>query len=351
MVPTRIGCAGTRVPLEYSPRRLGNHELVAAHDWGENPAGGSCNAFMLNKLWNKSSSVPARSPRRRLPRYGLVGAAAIVIGEVLLFAGAPLVDQWFTPVMWTGYILLMDALVRRLRGSSLLGDHPREFAMLTAISIGSWTIFEGYNLLLRNWSYVGLPDNLVVRYIGYAWAFATISPGMFLTFEFLDLVLPGNRTPGAGRLPNGVFWLFVVVGLASLLLPLAKPSTHMTPLVWIGFAFLLDPVNGRLGERSFLTEFFTGRFRSMPIMFLAGLVCGFLWEFWNYWAASKWHYDVPYVGHIKLFEMPILGFFGFMPFAVESYAIYAFVRRLLPVERRVKYLGQGQNVEGSAAAG
>ena len=77
----------------------------------------------------------------------------------------------------------------------------------------------------------------------------------------------------------------------------------------------------------------------MPIMFLAGLVCGLLWEFWNFWATSKWHYNVPYLGHVKIFEMPILGFLGFMPFAVESYAIYIFVRRLIPIPRRVKYLG------------
>ncbi|MCH7549974.1 MAG: hypothetical protein IH969_10645, partial [Candidatus Krumholzibacteriota bacterium] len=57
----------------------------------------------------------------------------------------------------------------------------------------------------------------------------------------------------------------------------------MTPLVWVGFAFLLDPINSRyLGERSILSEFFTGHFRSMPIFFLAGLIAGFLWEFWNY---------------------------------------------------------------------
>jgi hypothetical protein len=294
--------------------------------------------FMLNELSDKSSNL--HRPRgRRLPAYGLAGVAVMLAGEALLLAGVPIVEQWFTPIMWTGYIMLMDALVRRRRGTSLLADHPREFALLAVISIGSWLIFEGYNLLLHNWSYVGLPENIAARYFGYAWAFATISPGMFLTFEYLDLVLPGRSTPTAPRLPNGVFVPFVAVGSASLVLPLIWPSTYMTPLVWIGFAFLLDPINGRLGERSFLTEFFTGRFRSMPVMFLAGVVCGVLWEFWNYWASSKWHYDVPYFGHIKLFEMPVLGFFGFMPFAVESYAIYVFVRRLIPIERSVKYLG------------
>jgi len=57
-------------------------------------------------------------------------------------------------------------------------------------------------------------------------------------------------------------------------------------------------------------------------------------EFWNFWAATKWEYHVPYLGHIKIFEMPVLGFLGFLPFAVESYAIYVFIRRLIPSNAR-----------------
>jgi hypothetical protein len=51
------------------------------------------------------------------------------------------------------------------------------------------------------------------------------------------------------------------------------------------------------------------------------LICGGLWEFWNFWASAKWIYTVPWVGEVKLFEMPVLGFFGFPPFAEECYVI------------------------------
>ena len=294
---------------------------------------------MVPQLSGKSSELNGAVPRRRLPVYGYAGIAIMAAGEVLLIAGVDFVAQWFTPIMWTGYILLLDGFVRMRKGTSLLSTYPKEFAILCVISIGSWEIFEGYNLLLRNWRYVNLPDNIVERFAGYAWAFATISPAMFVTYEVLDIILPGRDTDDKPRLPDGLFYGFVVLGALCLVVPLVWPSTWMTPLVWMGFAFLLDPINGRLGERSFLTEFFTGRYRSMPIMFLAGLICGFFWEFWNYWAATKWHYDVPYLGDVKLFEMPVLGFLGFMPFAVESFAIYVFVRRLLPLTRQVRYLG------------
>jgi hypothetical protein len=264
----------------------------------------------------------------------------MVIFEVLLFTtGREWIGWFFTPIQWTGLILLLDGLVKRRRGVSLIADHFREFLLLCAISVGSWLVFEGYNVLLKNWRYLNLPDNLWIRYPGYVWAFATISPGMFLIYETLSDMLPGEDGGHRPRLPDRVFWPLVLFGAACLVVPLLWPSTHMTPLVWIGFAFFLDPINGRLGERSILSEFFTGHPRSLTILFLTGLVAGLLWEFWNYWALARWEYDVPYFGHWKLFEMPVFGFLGFMPFTIESFAIYRFVRRAIPVRDEVRYFG------------
>jgi len=54
---------------------------------------------------------------------------------------------------------------------------------------------------------------------------------------------------------------------------------------------------------------------------MAGLICGGLWEFWNFWAYTKWLYSVPYLENLKWFEMPPLGFLGFLPFALECYVL------------------------------
>ncbi len=58
-------------------------------------------------------------------------------------------------------------------------------------------------------------------------------------------------------------------------------------------------------------------------------MCGVLWEFWNYWAGTKWIYAVPILGDIRLFEMPVPGFLGFPPFCLECYVLYQFARRTL----------------------
>lgn len=272
------------------------------------------------------------------PAYGYLGLAMIAAGEILLFTGNSFFAVYFTPWQWTGYIFFIDALISRRRGSSLLRRAPGEFALLALISIGSWLIFEAYNLLLQNWRYTGLPSARLPRYLGYAWSFATITPGILFTYDFLSGVWP-DRSRATPPAPGAWFYPSVIAGLTCLTWPLLAPSPYLTPLVWIGFVLFLDPLNGRLGMRSVIAELFAGQPKSMGLFFLAGLICGFLWEFWNYWARAKWQYSVPYWGDVKLFEMPVLGYLGFLPFAVECFALYQFIRRILPIPTKEKYLG------------
>jgi hypothetical protein len=57
-------------------------------------------------------------------------------------------------------------------------------------------------------------------------------------------------------------------------------------------------------------------------LMLGGLICGLIWEFFNFWAGSKWVYSVPFFGKWEVFEMPVLGFLGFPPFALECWILY-----------------------------
>jgi hypothetical protein len=62
---------------------------------------------------------------------------------------------------------------------------------------------------------------------------------------------------------------------------------------------------------------------------LAALTCGFFWEMWNFFSLPKWYYTVPYVGFARVFEMPILGYTGYLPFALELFALYQFLLAFL----------------------
>lgn len=273
--------------------------------------------------------------RMRLPVHTWLGLALLAVSEGAMLAHVEPFWTWHTPFAWTGYILLLDGVVYKWRGSSWLMTNRREFVFLAIVSIPLWVVFEGYNLLIENWYYINLPDNLFVRYFGYAWAFATISPGIFLTAE-LVAALRAPRLPTVDsslatvdyRLSTGDY-VSIAAGAAMLLWPLIWPSPYLAAPVFLGFIFLLDPINARAGDESLFRDRRAGRYDRLINLLAAGFICGGLWEFWNFWARAKWIYTVPIVGDIKIFEMPVLGYFGFPPFALECFTMYVFTRRLL----------------------
>jgi hypothetical protein len=271
----------------------------------------------------------------RFSLYGWIGFAIMAASEILMLAKVEPFWSWHTPIAWTGYILFTDAFVRSRRGDSLLSSDPLEAAFIGAVGIPLWAIFEAYNsYTLHNWYYIGLPGNLALRYFGFAWAFATISIAIFLTAECVAVLRGARREDEAATtppiIPLGVAGgVSVVIGAMMLLLPIVHPSDWLAAPVWLGFIFFLDPLNAANGAESIrgdLREGHTGRLKNL---LASGLICGFIWEFWNYWAGSKWIYTVPVPPHVRIFEMPVAGFFGFPPFAAECFTMYVFVRHLI----------------------
>jgi hypothetical protein len=274
---------------------------------------------------------------RKFPLHGYAGILIIIAAEIFLFAGNQVVGRWFTPIVWTGYILFVDALVFRMRGRSLLVNDRLEFVIVCLISIGAWWLCELYNAprfwksdLELWWHYHNLEPNLMLRRVGYDWAFATIFPLLLITAELFSITIfkRWNRR-AAINFSNWMLIAFMILGVAGVTVPLIYPSVWLAPIIWLAFVFLIDPLNALRGWPSIAGDLAQGDWRRLGSLLGAGLVCGLLWEFFNYWAISKWTYTVPYLGNVKLFEMPVLGFLGFPPFAVECWVIYIFVRSLL----------------------
>ena len=271
--------------------------------------------------------------------HGYAGILGIVLAEGLLFGGNQLVGHWFTPIVWTGYILFVDALVYKFSGRSLLMTDRLEFVIIAVVSIGVWWLFEFYNAprfwksgLELWWHYHNLEPNLFVRRLGYDWAFATISPAMFETAELFSATLFKRQESRATiKFSKAVLVVLAGAGLAGAIVPLLFPSPWFAPAVWLSFILLLDPVNALRGQPSISNDLASGDWRRLWGLLASGLVCGGLWEFWNYWAITKWTYTVPFFGNVKIFEMPVLGFLGFPPFAVECWVMYIFLRSLLQV--------------------
>ncbi len=266
--------------------------------------------------------------RGRFRFYGYVGIFLIALAEAFILLKLNPLKIWVTPLCWTGYVLLVDALVFRLKGNSLISDRTAEFLIMLPLSAGLWAIFEWFNLFIGNWHYVDLPENLWIRYTGYIWSFSTIMPAIFETADLISAL--GLSVSSAGiKVRKPLLFPIIACGAAFLLLPLIssqRAASYMAVLVWTGFIFLLDPINYLLGGESILGDWERGEYSRFWALFIGGLVCGILWEFWNFWAGAKWEYTVPILGDVKIFEMPVLGYLGFPAFALELFDMYGFIR-------------------------
>ncbi len=74
---------------------------------------------------------------------------------------------------------------------------------------------------------------------------------------------------------------------------------------------------------SLLRGFEEGRPGRFFRLLVGGMMAGLLWEGMNYFARCKWIYTVPGLEEVKLFEMPIPGFFGFPVLAIGAFAFYS----------------------------
>ena len=255
----------------------------------------------------------------------MIGIASLLLSEAFLFEKVDPFYSWFYCFAWWSYILTVDAIIYRLKGNSLILNRTKEFFSMIPWSIFIWLIFEAANLSLRNWYYINLPHSTVERWLGYAIAYGTVLPGLFETTELLEaLGLFGNSKIKKTIISSGGHSILMFLGFLSLASSLLIPEYYF-PLIWVGFIFLLEPFNYRFGGKSLLRDLEEGNPRKIYLLLIAGLICGLLWEFWNFWAPSKWVYTVPFFDKAKGFEMPFLGFLGFPPFAVQAYVMYNFI--------------------------
>jgi hypothetical protein len=264
------------------------------------------------------------TPRKR-NIHGIVAVLVLIVAQVMMLNRVEPFLSWFYALAWWSYILIIDSVVYRLKGNSLIISRTREFFLMIVWSFTIWLFFEMVNLVMRNWYYINVPNSAVIRFFGYGVSYGTVLPGIFETTEFLETLGLFRRAPAPPfRMSRRWFVVFLITGALFLFLPLVVPK-YTFPLIWGSFIFLLELINYHWGGKSLLADWERGSLRKFYLLLVAGLICGFVWEFWNFWARTKWVYTVPFFDELKIFEMPVLGFLGFPPFAVECYIIYNFI--------------------------
>lgn len=274
------------------------------------------------------------------PAHGWVGLALVAIFWPLnwLLPGLRSYPGFFP--LWLGYCLTVDALVVARRGHSLLTRNPRAYAGLFLASAPSWWLFELINWRTQNWHYLGREFlTPLEHFLISSVSFSTVMPAVFGTAELASTfgwIKRLKRGPLIAPTP-ATLRAFLASGGLLLVLLLCWPR-YFFPLVWISVFFLIEPVNVWRKNRSLAGYTAEGDWRPIVALGTGCLICGFFWELWNYYSYPKWVYQVPFVGFARVFEMPLLGYGGYLPFALELFALYHLIVGLLRPKRTQAYL-------------
>ena len=240
---------------------------------------------------------------------------------------------WFAPfqaftfsMLWLGYIVIVNALTWRRAGRCMLTHRPAYFLALFPLSAAFWWFFEYLNRFVQNWFYMGIGTLGPWDYFWQATLpFATVLPAVLGTRELLASFprLSGGLERAwtmTGTRSKRIPWFVLMVAAVGLAAVGVWPNALFS-LLWLAPLALITALQIIMGEASILDGPAQGDWREIWQVALAGLVCGFFWEMWNYGSQAHWEYSVPFVHRFEIFHMPLLGYSGYLPFGLECLAV------------------------------
>ena len=318
------------VPLAQAPFAWGAFALLALPAI----AAAALYGIALARTQAEKASVYPRG----FPWWGWLGAALIAAGWMLAWSEL-VAPQWrrhtFTP-LWLGYVIAVNALAFRRSGRAPLTHGPGLLLALFPASALFWWLFEHLNQFVGNWHYTGvaaagdwdyflqatLPFSSVLPAVASTWAWLGTYPRFAALGQSMPFTLPApGRTAAA---------LAVLIGLV-LLAGLGLRPQALFGLLWIAPLAVLLGLQKLLVGETLLAPLARGDWRALLQPAAAALVCGFFWELWNWGSLARWHYAIPYAQRFHLFEMPLLGYAGYLPFGVECAVFADLVARMLGV--------------------
>ena len=288
----------------------------------------------------------SRKPGRPFPWWGWTGLGAGGAAWVLAWGRFPWMEglqaHTFTP-LWVAYIAVVNAFTFRRTGRCLFLARPRRFLLLFPASAAYWWTFEYLNRFVGNWYYLGVRGFGAGEYFLFAsLPFSTVLPAVLSTRELL-LSFPRIEEPFrewrplSPRKPRSAGGAALLLGCAALFVVGIVPDA-VFPLVWVAPPLILISLAALRGERNVLSGIAAGDWRLLVVSSLAALCCGFFWEMWNFYSYPKWIYYVPFFSFLHIFEMPLLGYFGYLPFSMELFAMYNLVIGLLKSDGSHEYI-------------
>jgi hypothetical protein len=282
--------------------------------------------FLLRVLNNFRRPAPAAA--ECFPWWGWAGLLSGALAWVLAWTRfdwfEPLQRHTFTP-LWLSFIVVVNALTFRRTGRCLMTNCTAFFLKLFPADALFWWLFEYLNRFVQNWYYTACGDFSAWQYLLAATlSFSTVLPAVLSVEEWLAST--PRSAAGLERFvairvvhPRRFAGAALPVSAAGLFLIGIFPD-QLFPLLWIAPLILLVSFQCLEKRPPFFPNPGNGDWRRVFRFALAALICGFFWEMWNMYSLAKWIYTVPYVNRFHLFEMPVLGYSGYLPFGLECAA-------------------------------
>ncbi|HKJ65807.1 MAG TPA: hypothetical protein VJ969_10410 [Desulfopila sp.] len=262
-------------------------------------------------------------PQKPIPWWGLAA-----LGLLFLFWVASWTRlSWFEPLqrhtflpLWLCYIFTVNGFSQSRCGFSLLLARPLVFLCLFPLSAAFWWVFEYLNQFVDNWFYLGVDYGPLAYSLHASLSFSTVLPAVYST-RLLLFHSPFMQKRFCGLpplrpcLPRHPARLVLPASCLGLLGVGLWPE-EMFFLLWLAPLGILVSLKQMAGLPTLFSDMAEGDWRPAISAALAALVCGFFWEMWNDHSQAKWIYSIPYVHRYTLFEMPILGYMGYLPFGM-----------------------------------
>jgi hypothetical protein len=263
----------------------------------------------------------------KFPLYGWFGIVLIIVFWYLNWFLSGLRTDWAFFPLWLGFCLTVDGIVFIRKGTSLIKRNIKKYFVLFLISIPVWWLFELFNSLTQNWFYDGKQYFTELQFFYLASiSFSIVIPAVFEASELAGTFKWIRNLKSYKKLEptNNATGLFLILGMITLVLEIIFPKVFY-PFIWITVYFFIEPVNIKMNNRNLLQYTKTGNWKPVVSLWIGCLICAFFWEMWNYYSYPKWYYHLSMVNFLHIFEMPLLGYIGYLPFSLELFAVYNFI--------------------------
>jgi len=297
--------------------------------------------FIVVKSFKKTKIKS--SPLFAFPWWGWLGVITGMVSWILAWTRFPWFAKFqphtFTP-LWLSYILVINAFCLKRTGRCMMLNHTRLFFFLFPVSAVFWWFFEYLNRFVQNWSYTGVHFSSWEYFCYATLSYSSVLPAVLGTRDLMNTfpwVRPGfdSFKPFKSLHPKISALSTLAASGIGLMCIGVWPDT-LFPLLWISPLMIIVSLQTLMGEKHILSKMASGHWSPVISSAMAALFCGFFWEMWNYYSLARWEYSIPFVHRFKIFEMPILGYAGYLPFGLECAVIGQLVERW--IKERMVYV-------------